>query len=176
MAGLRRNPMNVGGVAKARTVVSLSAQMVLLAGIVAAFFLRTPQVDGLSMEPRVHAGEFVLINTLAYRFGAVRRGDVIAFRHDAPNPETYIKRVVGLPGELVEVRDGVVSVNGRPLDEPYVQFRDHRSAPAVTVAPNALYVLGDNRADSDDSRNWGVVPQSDVAGKALVGIWPPRKI
>ena len=168
--------MNLARVAKARTIVSLSAQMVLLVGIVAAFFLRTPQVDGLSMEPRVHAGEFVLINTLAYRFGAIRRGDVIAFRHDAPNPETYIKRVVGLPGERIEVRDGVVSIDGRPLDEPYVQFRDRRSAPAVVVAPYALYVLGDNRADSDDSRNWGVLPETDVAGKALVGIWPPRNI
>ncbi len=161
---------------KARTVFSLSAQLILLIAIAAAFFLRTPQVDGLSMEPRVHAGEFVLINTLAYRFGAVRRGDVVAFRHDAPNPETYIKRVVGLPGERVEIRDGVVSVDGRALDEPYVQFRDRRSTPALTVPPHELYVLGDNRAESDDSRNWGAVPDADVAGKALVGIWPPRRI
>ncbi len=161
---------------KARTVFSLSAQLILLIAIAAAFFLRTPQVDGLSMEPRVHAGEFVLINTLAYRFGAVRRGDVVAFRHDAPNPETYIKRVVGLPGERVEIRDGVVSVDGRALDEPYVQFRDRRSAPPVVVPPHAYYVLGDNRAESDDSRTWGVLRDGDVVGKALVGIWPPRSI
>src|SRR4030088_2451827 len=105
----------------ARTLVSLSAQLVLLVAIAAAFFLRTPQVDGLSMEPRVHAGEFVLINTLAYRFGSVRRGAVVAFRHDAPNPETYIKRVVGLPGERIEVREGIVILDGRVLVEPYVQ-------------------------------------------------------
>jgi signal peptidase I len=166
----------VSGVTKARTVVSLSAQLVVLIAIAAAFFLRTPQVDGLSMEPRVHAGEFVLINTLAYRFGAIRRGDVVAFRHDAPNPETYIKRVVGLPGEQIEVREGFVRIDGRVLDEPYVQFRDRRSAAPVLVPPHALYVLGDNRAESDDSRNWGVVPDGDVAGKALVGIWPPRRI
>jgi signal peptidase I len=160
--------------AKARTVVSLSAQVVVLALIAAAFFMRTSPVDGLSMEPRVHAGEIVLINTLAYRFGDIERGDVVAFRHDAPNPETYIKRVVGLPGERVAVRDGVVSIDGRVLPEPYVRYRDRRSAPAVVVPPHAYYVLGDNRAESDDSRNWGPLQRQDVVGKALVGIWPPR--
>ena len=162
--------------AKARTVVSLSAQLVLLLMIAAAFFLRTPQVAGLSMEPRVHAGEFVLINTLAYRFAPIRRGDVVAFLHDAPNPETYIKRVVGLPGERVEVRAGTVLVNGRALDEPYVRFRDRRSAPAVVVPAGTYYVLGDNRADSDDSRDWGVLSGRDVSGRAVVGIWPPRRL
>ena len=164
------------GVAKTRTVVSLSVQLVLLALIAMAFFMRTSPVDGLSMEPRVHAGELVLINTLAYRIGPIRRGDVIAFRHDAPNPETYIKRVVGLPGEHVEVHQGVVLVNGRALDEPYVQFRDKRSVPATIVPSGTYYVLGDNRSDSDDSRNWGVLRAADVAGKACVGIWPPRRI
>jgi signal peptidase I len=163
-------------VAKARTLVSLSAQLVLLVAIAAAFFLRTPQVDGLSMEPRVHAGEFVLINTLAYRFGPPRRGDVVAFKHEGPTPETYIKRVVGLPGERIEVRAGTVTIDGRALAEPYVGFPDHRNAPAVTVPAGTFYVLGDNRADSDDSRNWGVVRDADLVGKALVGIWPPRRI
>jgi len=162
--------------AKARTIVSLSAQFVLLAAIIVAFFFRMSQVDGLSMEPRVQPGEFVLIDTLTYRFRQVRRGDVIAFRHDAPNPETYIKRVIGLPGEHVSVQAGVVRVDGRVLDEPYVRFGDRRSAPPVVVPPHAFYVLGDNRADSDDSRNWGVLHESDVAGKALVGLWPPGRI
>jgi len=161
---------------RTRTVVSLSAQVVVLALIAAAFFMRTSPVDGLSMEPRVQAGELVLINTLAYRFGAVKRGDVIAFRHDAPTTETYIKRVVGLPGERVEVRDGVVRIDGRAIAEPYVQFRDKRSAAPVTVPPHAYYVLGDNRAESDDSRNWGVLHDTDVVGKALIGIWPPRRL
>jgi signal peptidase I len=157
-------------------VVSLSAQLLVLLLIAAAFFMRTSPVDGLSMEPRVHAGEIVLITTLAYRFGSVRRGDVVAFRHDAPTTETYIKRIVALPGERVDVRDGIVRVDGRELPEPYVQFRDKRSAPAVTVPPHAYYVLGDNRAESDDSRNWGVVHDSDMVGKALIGIWPPRRL
>ena len=162
--------------AKTRTIVSLSAQLAVLLLIATAFFMRTSPVDGLSMEPRVHSGELVLINTLAYKLGEIHRGDVVAFRHDAPTPETYIKRVVGLPGERVEVRDGVVNIDGRPLAEPYVRFTDRRSAAAVTVPPHAYYVLGDNRAESDDSRTWGVLRDGDVVGKALVGIWPPRTI
>lgn len=162
--------------AKRRTIVSLSAQLAMLALIAAALFMRTSPVDGLSMEPRVRAGELLLINTVAYKLGTIRRGDVVAFRHDAPNPETYIKRIVGLPGERVEVRDGVVTVDGRALAEPYVRFTDRRSAPAVVVPQHAYYVLGDNRAESDDSRNWGVLHEDDIVGKALVGIWPPRRI
>ena len=162
--------------AKTRTIVSLSAQLAVLLLIATAFFMRTSPVDGLSMEPRVHAGELLLINTLAYKLGSIRRGDVVAFRHDAPNPETYIKRIVGLPGERVEVRSGIVSIDGREIAEPYVQFRDKRSAPPVTVPAHAYYVLGDNRSDSDDSRNWGVVRDTDMVGKALVGIWPPRRL
>ena len=162
--------------ARTRTVVSLSAQLLVLALIAAAFFMRTSPVDGLSMEPRVHAGEIVLINTLAYRFGPVRRGDVVAFRHDAPTAETYIKRIVGLPGERVEIREGAVVVDGHELAEPYVRFRDKRSAPVTAVPPHAYYVLGDNRAESDDSRNWGVLHDTDVVGKALVGVWPPRRL
>lgn len=162
--------------AKAPRLVSLSVQLLVLVVIAAAFFMRTPQVDGLSMEPRVHAGEFVLINTLAYRLGPIRRGDVIAFRHDAPNPETYIKRIVGLPGERVEIQAGFVRIDGRAIDEPYVRYRDHRSAPAVVVPPRAYYVLGDNRADSDDSRDWGVLHDTDVSGRAVIGIWPLRNL
>ncbi len=162
--------------AKAPRLVSLSVQLFVLVVIAAAFFMRTPQVDGLSMEPRVHSGEFVLINTLAYRLGPVRRGDVVAFRHDAPNPETYIKRIVGLPGERVEVVNGAVSIDGRAIDEPYVRYRDHRSAPAVVVPPHAYYVLGDNRADSDDSRDWGVLHDTDVTGRAVITLWPLHKL
>jgi signal peptidase I len=163
-------------VAKAPRLVSLSAQVVVLALIAAAFFMRTSPVAGLSMEPRVHPGELLLINTLAYRLGPIRRGDVVAFRHDAPNPETYIKRIVGLPGERVEVREGTVRIDGRPLAEPYVRYRDRRSAPALVVPPHAYYVLGDNRSESDDSRDWGVLHDGDVSGRAILGLWPLRAL
>lgn len=134
--------------------------------------MRTPQVSGLSMAPHIASGEIVVINTMAYRFGAPARGDIIAFHHDGPTPEIFIKRVIGLPGDRIAIDRGRVSVNGTELNEPYVRYPDERSFAAVTVPPDSLYVLGDNRADSDDSRFWGFVPENQVLGKALAGIWP----
>ncbi len=158
--------------AQPRTIAGVVAQVLVLALIGAAFFIRTPQVSGLSMEPRVHSGEFVFIDTLAYRIGAVQRGDIVAFQHDSPTPETYIKRVIGLPGDRIAIDRGTVFVNGTALPEPYVRYRDTRSVAPLTVPAASLYVLGDNRADSDDSRNWGALAQSDLIGKAIVGLWP----
>lgn len=156
-----------------KSIAGLVVQIAVLAAIVCAFFVRTPQVSGQSMEPRIASGEFVVINTVAYRFGAPRRGDIVAFHHSvADQPEVYIKRVVGVAGDRVRVDRGVVYVNGARLNEPYVAFGDERSFPEVTVPPDSLYVLGDNRAVSDDSRFWGFVPESAVMGKAIAGIWP----
>ncbi|GAC1537845.1 MAG: signal peptidase I [Candidatus Velthaea sp.] len=155
-----------------RTVASVIAQLFALALIAAAFFVRTPEVSGPSMEPRIHSGEFVLINTLAYRFSPIRRGDIVALRHDSPTPETYLKRVVGLAGERVTIERGIVAIDGQALPETYVRFRDARSVKPLTVPNDSLYVLGDNRANSDDSRDWGTLPARDVNGKAVLRIWP----
>jgi signal peptidase I len=155
-----------------RTIVSVCTQLLALGLICAAFSLRAPHVLGLSMEPRIHSGEFVLINTLAYRFGAIRRGDIVAFRHDSPTPQTYLKRVIGLPGERVSIDAGNVRIDGKPLDETYVRFRDKISRPPIVVPADGVYVLGDNRAHSDDSRNWGIVPTDAIIGKALITLWP----
>lgn len=138
--------------------------------------MRTPQVSGISMAPHIASGEFVLINTIVYRMHAPSHGDIIAFHHDGPTPETYIKRIIGLPGDRIRIQRGKVYVNGAPLDETYVRYPDGRSFPKVTVPPGELYVLGDNRADSDDSRFWGFVPQDAVLGKAVAGIWPLGRV
>ena len=128
------------------------------------------------MEPGIHSGEFVLINTLAYRLSRFRRGDIVAFAHDSPTPQTYLKRVIGLPGDRVSIDRGTVQIDGKPLAEPYVRFRDNRSSPSITIPADALYVLGDNRLNSDDSRNWGTLPVHDVIGKALVSLWPLQEL
>jgi signal peptidase I len=153
-------------------MASATLQIAVLCVLALAFFMRTPQVSGLSMAPHIDSGEIVLINTMAYRFGRAARGDIIAFHHDQPTPAIFIKRVIGLPGDRVAIDKGRVIVNGTPLDEPYVRYPDGRSFPQVTVPEGTLYVLGDNRADSDDSRFWGFVQQDQVLGKALLGIWP----
>ena len=115
----------------------------------------------------------MFINTLAYRFGAPHRGDIVTFRHDGVTPELYIKRVIGLPGDRIRIDRGVVYVNGARLNEPYVHFRDDRSEPEITVPPDDVYVLGDNRAVSEDSRAFGPVPRARVdRASAVAGIWP----
>jgi signal peptidase I len=159
-----------------RTIARVGTQLLVLGLIGAAFCLRAPHVLGLSMEPRIHSGEFVLINTLAYRVGSIRRGDIVAFRHDSPTPTTYLKRVVGLPGDRVSIDRGVVRIDGKPLREAYVAYHDDVSRGPLVVPPDGLYVLGDNRANSDDSRDWGILPTRDVIGKAIVALWPPVEL
>jgi signal peptidase I len=159
-----------------RHAVRVSVQVVVLLAIVMAFFLRVPQVTGPSMLPHVQPGELVLINTLAYRFGPIRRGDIIALNHEEATAQTFLKRVVALPGDRVRIERGTLIVNERPVAEPYVSFPDRRDVPAVTVPAHGVYVLGDNRAESEDSRTWGPVDESAVIGKAIAGLWPLERL
>lgn len=124
------------------------------------------------MEPRIDSDEYVLINALAYRFGRPARGEIVAFRHERSAPTVYLKRVIGIPGDRIVISAGKVIVNGIALAEPYVRFGDRRSAREVVVPNDAFYVLGDNRANSDDSRAWGFVPAPDLIGRAILGVWP----
>lgn len=134
-----------------------------------------PQVSGLSMAPHIASGEYVLINTFAYRIAKPKRGDIVAFRRDG-DARVFIKRVVGLPGDRIGVNAGRVTIGGRRLDEPYVRFPDDRSFGEIVVPPASVYVLGDNRADSEDSRVFGPVPEQRLIGRALAGIWPPADV
>jgi signal peptidase I len=154
----------------------MALQVLALAFISVAFFVRAPQVSGFSMAPLIASGEVVVINTAAYKIGSVHRGDIVAFTHDRGAPIVYLKRVVGMPGESVALRDGFVFVDGRRLAEPYVRFRDDRSVAPLRLPAGAYYVLGDNRTNSDDSRDWGGVASSEIIGKAVVGIWPPSHL
>jgi signal peptidase I len=132
------------------------------------------RVDGSSMEPTLHNGEFIIVNKLAYRLGEPRLGDVIVFRFPNDPGQDYIKRVIGVPGDRIEVSQGHVSVNGKMLDEPYIAAMPNYSGD-WTVPTDALFVLGDNRNNSSDSRNWGPVTMEAVIGKALLIYWPPEQ-
>jgi len=132
------------------------------------------RVDGFSMEPTLKSGEFVVVNKLAYQFGEPDTGDVIVFQYPRDPEQEYIKRVIGTPGDQVQISDGQVVVNGELLDEPYI------AAPPsyqneLTIPENSLYVLGDNRNNSSDSHTWGPVPMDYVIGKALFVYWPPER-
>jgi signal peptidase I len=157
-----------------KSAANLAWQLALLGFIVfAALGLRPGQISGFSMEPRIDTDDYVVINALAYWIGVPQRGDIVAFRHERSTPSVYVKRVIGLPGDHISIVRGVVHVDGRAMSEPYVRFGDQRSFDDVVVPPGTYYVLGDNRANSDDSRVWGFVPASDLIGRAFLTVWPP---
>ncbi len=131
------------------------------------------RIEGSSMEPNFHNGEYLLVNKLAYRLGEYQRGDVIVFKYPGDTTKDYIKRVIGLPGDTVEIRDGVLFVNGTLIEEPY-EIMPMNSYPAgpTLVEPGYLYVLGDNRPASSDTRDWGLLDEELVIGKAWLAIYP----
>ena len=130
------------------------------------------QVDSFSMEPTLFKGNYVVVNKLSNKIGSPDRGDIIVFRYP-PNPdEQYIKRVVGLPGDRIQISDGKVFVNDEILSEPYISVRT-KSGGDWVVPEDSLFVMGDNRNNSSDSRVWGMVPFENLVGKAFVVYWPP---
>jgi signal peptidase I len=153
------------------------------------------RVPSASMEPTLHCAkpvrgclsrvsDRVIANRLVYRFHEPRRGDIIVFE-TPPRVEaacsaggTFIKRIVGLPGETLSMRNGFVFVNGVLLPEPYLRprYRDRESGDWARIADDGYFVLGDNRTMSCDSRDWGIVPRDNIIGRAEVTYWPPNRV
>lgn len=130
------------------------------------------RVDGQSMRPTLEDGEFLLVNKMEYFFGDVQRGDIVVFHFPLNPDEELIKRVIGLPGDSVKVENSQVSVNGQQLVESYIADIPRYSG-EWQVAEGHLFVLGDNRNNSNDSKDWGLLPIENVVGKAVLIYWPP---
>jgi len=149
---------------------------VLIAVLVILFLYRPVKVEGTSMMPTLLDQERLFINQFSYKFGLgdIKQGDTVVFWYPEDPTKSYIKRVIGLPGDTVEVRDGWVVVNGKKLEENYVpsEYRDDRPYPATVVPVNDYFVLGDHRISSNDSRAWGFVPKNYIYGKAVFVFWP----
>lgn len=182
--------------------------VLLLVAFVLAFLIRTFLVQVFyipsgSMEPTLAIDDRIVVEKLSVRFGEPERGDIVVFEQEGDrieepssgaasavrlvgqflgvvpaNARDYVKRVIGLPGDVVEVRDGQVTVNGEPLDEPYVVHDDRGTFEPVEVPAGRLYVLGDNRPNSSDSRypSLGLVRVDDVVGRSVATIWPPSNV
>jgi signal peptidase I len=154
------------------------------------------QIPSPSMEPTLHCarptalclGSFsdrIIANRLAYRFASPKRGQIVVFTAPAAASKcggsdggtTFVKRLIGLPGETVSERDGAISINGKPLSEPYVEpaLRDHETATWPRIPAAHYFFMGDDRAYSCDSRVWGTVPRSSLIGPVLVTYWPPSR-
>jgi signal peptidase I len=129
------------------------------------------RVESVSMKGTLNPGDFVLVNRLAYKWSDVNRGDVVVFDPPFDSPEPYVKRVIGLPGEVVRIEDGHVYVDDVLVQEPYLKV-DFHSNGSWEIPADAIFVMGDNRNNSSDSRSWGTVPTENILGKALFVYWP----
>jgi signal peptidase I len=151
-----------------------TAIMTLLIFLVVRLAFQNFRIEGQSMEANLHDGQFLIVNKLVYYLHPPQRGDVVVF-HSPENPnKDFIKRVVGLPGEEVEMVDGRVHVNGVPLHEMYIHDPTQRSWGPEVVGEFEYFVLGDNRSNSSDSRSWGMLDGNSIIGKAWFSYWPPQ--
>jgi signal peptidase I len=153
---------------------------VLIAMVVILFLYQPVRVEGTSMMPALDDQERIFINKFVYRlhFGDIVSGDMVVFWYPGDPSKSYIKRVIGIPGDRVEVAQGTVIVNGKPLDETYVppEYRDQVSMPPTVVPHGEYFVLGDHRSSSNDSRSWGMVPRRYIYGKAVFVYWPLERM
>jgi signal peptidase I len=151
---------------------------VLFCFFLITFVAQAFRVQGTSMEPLLADGERIVVNKFVYRFRPIERGDVVVFWYPREPSVSFIKRVVGLPGDLVEIRHGHVFVNGSELKEGYLSaaFRGDDARPPTEVRQGYYYVLGDHRRSSNDSRSWGEVPERYIYGRAVFRFWPLGRI
>ncbi|MCL6450946.1 MAG: signal peptidase I [Acetobacteraceae bacterium] len=147
----------------------------VLALVVRTFVVESFLVEGPSMEPTLLNRERLLVNKFIYHFTRPRCGDIIVFRYPVDPRRDFVKRVVATGGETVEMKGGQVLVNGEVLHEPYVAEGGDGYVPPTTVPEGFLFVLGDHRAISEDSRSFGFVPLRNVKGKAFLVYWPPQR-
>jgi signal peptidase I len=150
-------------------------QVLSLTLFIIFFVGRVSIVQGGSMEPRLHTGERIIVNLFIYRLYTPARGDIIVFRYPLDPSKDFIKRVIAVPGEEVEIRQGKVFINGKHYPEPYVTKHLEEDMPPRTVPARHVFVMGDNRENSQDSRSWGPLGFDYIRGKALLVFWPPAK-
>lgn len=142
--------------------------------LVRTFLLENYQVDGRSMDPTLEDGQYLVVNKLLYRLQEPQRGDIIVFHDPRSSDRKLIKRVIGLPGDILEIKGGQVFINDQALDEPYIQGPIRYSQVPSPIPDDHYFVLGDNRNNSSDSHNWGTLSGAGIVGKAWLTYWPPN--
>jgi len=148
-----------------------------LASVLIITFLYQPvRVEGTSMLPRLEDRDRLFINKFVYHMEPISRGDIVVFRYPRDEEKSYIKRVIGLPGDRLRIVQGQVWINGQPIAEPYVpeEYRDDRSYAEITIPPDHYFMMGDHRSISSDSREFGPVARDLIYGKAVFVYWPAR--
>ncbi len=159
-----------------RDLLGTIVPAVVIALLIHAFLAQATRVYGQSMEPNLHTDQRLVVEKLSYRFHGPRRGDIVVLRDPSGGPELLIKRVVGLPGERVTMSDGRVYIDNVALTESYLSQSTQGSGRSWLVPPLAVFVMGDNRSASRDSRVFGPVLLDQIIGRALFRYWPPAEI
>jgi len=163
-----------------KSMVRELLETVISAGIIAfiiiTFIGQVTVVRGASMEPTLHNNERLIANKISYRFERPERGEIIIFRPPLEIKRNYIKRIIGIPGDKIEIANGEIYLNDKKLEEPYVKNRSYENMPPTIVPDDSFFVLGDNRPNSSDSRYWGFVPRKNVVGRAWIVFWPLNRI
>ena len=149
-----------------------------ISAFIIIFLYQPVEVEGTSMLPGLQDQERIFVNKFVYKFEAIQRGDIVVFHYPLDPAKSYIKRVIGVPGDHIRIVDGTVYVNDQPLTEAYVpsEYFDIRSMVETTVPENSYFVLGDHRSMSNDSRDFGPVSQQYIFGKAVLVYWPVDKL
>lgn len=150
---------------------------ILLAFLLRVFVVQPFVVDGSSMEPNFHNGQYIIIDKISYRFRDVKRGEVVVLHPPVAQTDNYIKRVIGLPGETVSVQSGDVYINGTKLEEGYLGSMEHttnefNTNQPITLGEDEYFVMGDNREHSSDSRDWGKLDKSAIEGRTWFIVFP----
>ena len=163
-------PSRLGALMRELVASVLPALVIVL--LVNIFLAQATRVDGQSMEPNLHDHQRLIIEKVSYHFHAPQRGDIVVLRPPQRQNIPLIKRVIGLPGETIEIHDSHVYINGVLLEEPYLTQTTWGTLPAQLVPEGHIFVLGDNRGSSNDSRAFGAIPLDDVIGRAWLRYWP----
>lgn len=157
-------------------VVETIVPAILIALLINLFLAQATRVYGQSMEPSLKSDQRLVVEKLSYNFHQPRRGDIVVLKVPNAGSGLLIKRVIGLAGEKLEIKSGKVYINDQPLEEPYLSQQPQRDARAIVVPPEHVFVLGDNRGFSNDSRSFGPVPLDSIVGRAWFSYWPLDKI
>jgi signal peptidase I len=164
----------LGGLVRDALETILPALLIVF--VVNVFLAQATRVEGQSMEPNLHNNERLIIEKISYRFRSPNRGDIVVIKMPNRHSDPLIKRVVGLSGETIEIRDGYVYINGQMLEEPYLEQSTYGNVGTHVIPPGYLFVLGDNRGASNDSRSFGEIKLTNIIGRAWFRYWPPQEI
>jgi signal peptidase I len=148
----------------------------VIAFIIITFIGQVTVVRGASMEPTLHNNERLIANKISYRFESPKRSEIIIFKPPLEIKRNYIKRIIGIPGDKIEIIKGEIYLNDNKLEDNYVKYKSYEDVSALVVPDDSFFVLGDNRSNSSDSRYWGFVSRKNVVGKAWLVFWPLNKI